>query len=511
MNVFKTWFSNHKEKLFQVAIILVIVFGIIIRASKYLPAWSMRGDELAVTLNLINRSAIHLMTQPLDYEQAAPFGFLLTTKALLSLFGRSEYVLRLMAFLSGCISLILMNILLAKTGGRYGNVFGLSAFAVSHYLIYYSAELKQYSSDVLICLLLIWFFQKHLFKETKERDFWELGVTGTLALCFSHPALFVLIAIGFTLLLHYRKDKRKLVWIAAIGMVWAGVFLAIYLVLLRHQTTSTYLIEFWGNLASYMPIPPWRDFVWFPVAITHLFSNLGGLSGGFLVLAAIYLFGLWIFLRERNWQWVMVLTIPIAINMFVSGFQKFPFHGRLIIYLLPLVYLVFAKGIDGLISLIRNRLAAVSVFFALSAFFLRPAIPTANTYLLTRSYLQDDIKPVLSFISDNQQNDDLIYLHHSTAQQFDYYAPSYGLESLNAIEGPDYSRNAKKYVRELSSLPQGQRIWFLFSFIGEARINKREKQDEREYILNYLMENGTLLDEYYSTNDASSAHLFILK
>src|SRR5215211_7462888 len=166
MNVFGAWLSNHKEKLFQVAIILIIAFGITLRASKYLPAWSMRGDELAVTFNLISRSAIRLMVQPLAYEQAAPFGFLLASKVLLSLFGRSEYVLRLIAFLSGCISLLLMHRLLAKTGGKYGHVFALSAFAVSHYLIYYSSELKQYSSDVWICLVMVWFFQRHLSSET---------------------------------------------------------------------------------------------------------------------------------------------------------------------------------------------------------------------------------------------------------------------------------------------------------------------------------------------------------
>src|SRR5512135_2026571 len=108
MRIYQALPHNQKERFFQIAILIIIVFGIILRASKYLPAWSMRGDELAVTLNLINRSPIELATKPLDYEQAAPFGFLLLTKALMIIFGKSEYVLRLVSFIAGCVSLVLM-------------------------------------------------------------------------------------------------------------------------------------------------------------------------------------------------------------------------------------------------------------------------------------------------------------------------------------------------------------------------------------------------------------------
>jgi hypothetical protein len=76
---------------------------------------------------------------------------------------------------------------------------------------------------------------------------------------------------------------------------------------------------------------------------------------------------------------------------------------------------------------------------------------------------------------------------------------------------PIISGDATKYQEELSSLPRGQRIWFLFSFVHETRVRKGVKRDERKYMLNYLQDNGTLLEEFYSRNNASSAHLFVLK
>ncbi len=510
-NISNTPLRNRKDWLFPAAIIAIIGMGIILRASKYLPGWSMRGDELSLTLNLINRSALELITKPLDSEQVAPIGFLLLEKLLLTPFGGSDYLFRLPALLAGCISIALMYDLLVKTGGKYGAVFGLSAFAFGNYLIYYSSELKQYETDVLISLILALLFHNHLIRETSKKDFLALGAFGALAICFSHPALFVVIAIGLILLAHYRKDRQKLMWISIIGIIWAGIFLTIYLVLLRYQTRSEYLITFWGNLLSYMPMPPWRDLDWFPKALDGLFFVVAGLSSGLILVIPLYILGLWGFLRENNWQWAAVLTIPVGLNMIASGFQKFPFHGRLILYLLPLVFVMLGKGIDALIEKIPNRAVANLVFLGLVLLLLKSAVPTGNTYLVTQSYVTDDMKPVLSFMQENMQQNDMAYLYHYAGGTYTYYAPSYNLENLKVVHGQNYSKNAKRYQNELSSLPRGRRIWFVFSFVGQAKVSKSEKQDEREYILNYLEQNGILINEFYSTNHASSAHLIILE
>jgi hypothetical protein len=500
-----------REKFFQIAIIAIIAFGIVLRAAKYLPAFSMRGDELAITLNLIHRSPFDLLTKPLDFEQAAPFGFVLAVKTLITLFGQSEYVLRLIAFGSGCASLILMHNLLTKTGGQYGDIFALAAFAFGNYLIYYSAELKQYSSDVLICLTLLFVFYRHVTKETKADDFVLLAVLGVLALCFSYPALFVLAGVGITLFLYHWNDKRNLLRTTLMGSIWAGTFLAIYFLLLRHQTGDTYLITFWDNLLSFMPMPPWRDLAWFPKAANGLFFVVAGLSSHLILVMPLYILGLWGFWQEKKLPWILVLTIPVVLNVIVSGFQKYPFHGRLILYLLPLVLIVLGKGIDLWIGLIRNQALANIVFGVLLILLLTQAVPTTNSYLFTRSYLQDDLKPVLSYVRDNKQDGDLSYLYHYIIEPYEYYAATYGLENLPSVPGQDNSSEAKKYWEELSSLPRGERIWFVFSFVHEGKMRKGVKQDERELILKYLRENGTLVDEFYSTSHVSSAHLFILK
>jgi hypothetical protein len=502
---------DQANRFFHIAIGVILVLGILLRASKYLPAFSMRGDELAVTLNLVNRSTLDLMTKPLDYEQAAPFGFILVMKALITIAGQSEYVLRLVAFLAGCASLILMQSLLTKTVGRPGNLFALLAFAFGSYLIYYSSELKQYSTDVLFTLVLLLTFHKHLSRESTLKDWLILAGLGAVALCFAYPALFVTAAVGITLLLHYRRDRQQRRWIILTGMLWAGIFLALYLTLLRHQTQDRYLITFWDHLLSFMPMPPWRELSWFPKAAEGLFFVVAGLSSPLILIVPLYLLGLWGFWREENWQWALVLTIPVGLNLLASGFEKYPFHGRLILYLLPLVFIALGKGLDILVQRIPNRVLANTVFVVLLILLLRPIISTTNSYLFTRDYLQDDLKPVLSFVGTRKQDDDLVYVYHYIEQPYDFYAATYHLDGLPFVVGQNNSGDATKYQEELSSLPRGQRIWFLFSFVHETRVRKGVKRDERKYMLNYLQDNGTLLEEFYSRNNASSAHLFVLK
>jgi len=131
---------------------MIICFGIVLRLRQYLFNRSLWLDEALLTLNIISRSFLELL-QPLDYRQGAPIGFLFLEKLAVQLFGNSEYVLRLFPFLCGIISLFLFY----KVATHYINIkavlIALGLFAISGWLVYYSSEVKQYSSDVAIVLL----------------------------------------------------------------------------------------------------------------------------------------------------------------------------------------------------------------------------------------------------------------------------------------------------------------------------------------------------------------------
>ena len=132
---------------------LIIAFGIAMRLIQYLANRSLWADEAVLALNIVNRSYLELL-QPLDYDQGAPIGFLMVEKLAVQILGNNEYALRLFPFVCGIGSLFLFYELGKKLIPKSAVIISLALFASLQYLVYYSAELKQYSSDVAIALFL---------------------------------------------------------------------------------------------------------------------------------------------------------------------------------------------------------------------------------------------------------------------------------------------------------------------------------------------------------------------
>lgn len=112
----------------------------------------------------------------------------------------------------------------------------LALFAIFPSLIYYSSEVKQYSSDVMFALLL-------LYLGTRGRAM-LLGVFGAVAVWFSHPAIFVLAGLGVVIML--RGWKYALPFLLP-----AASFLLCYSTVLRKLSQDAELLVYWQP--NFMP------------------------------------------------------------------------------------------------------------------------------------------------------------------------------------------------------------------------------------------------------------------
>jgi len=163
--------QEKSEIIFKLALGFLIILGIILRARHYLAGRSLWLDEAMLAINIINHSFFGLTQQPLEYDQGAPIGFVFALKGITLLLGDSEYAFRLFSLLAGCLSLILMAFLAKKQLKKAGALVALALFASTNYLIYYSAETKQYMGDVLATLILLLLFTKLLEPEPTSKDF----------------------------------------------------------------------------------------------------------------------------------------------------------------------------------------------------------------------------------------------------------------------------------------------------------------------------------------------------
>src|SRR5262245_428137 len=85
--------------------IVLLIIGVALRTIQYLGAVSLWHDELALALNIQKYRLSELLTQPLDYKQVAPIGFVGSVKLATEIFGLNEYGLRFISWLFGLASI----------------------------------------------------------------------------------------------------------------------------------------------------------------------------------------------------------------------------------------------------------------------------------------------------------------------------------------------------------------------------------------------------------------------
>ena len=124
------------------------VVGAALRVLHYLQNPGLSLDETFLALNVLERSPADLL-KTLDFNQAAPLGYLTIVKGSSALLGGGEYALRLPALLASLGSIVLFAVASRRLLPPVGAIVATAVFALFDPLIYYSAAAKPYAFDVL--------------------------------------------------------------------------------------------------------------------------------------------------------------------------------------------------------------------------------------------------------------------------------------------------------------------------------------------------------------------------
>ena len=60
-------------------------------------------------------------------------------------------------------------------------------------------------------------------------------------------------------------------------------------------------------------------------------------------------------MARRSWAMYLLLVLPIAMALVAAGYKKYPFHGRLMLELVPALFLLIAEGTEWLGRRDRTR------------------------------------------------------------------------------------------------------------------------------------------------------------
>jgi hypothetical protein len=489
----------------KIAAGLLILLGAVLRLRQYLTGRSLWADEAMLALNIVDRGFGGLF-RPLDYDQGAPLGFLLAVKIVNTILGRHEFALRLFPFLVGLLSLWLFYLLLKRITSGAGLLAALALFAFNPRLIYYSSEVKQYILDVAVIIALL-LAASPLFSASRQKKVYAwLAVAGLAALWFSHPALFVLAGIGLSLaiLALMRRDYPALRAVTGIGVLWALEVGFLYLLILRDLSQNAYMREYWRG--AFFPMPPWSEPGWLAKAFDENIGLQFGIPYGVFVVVLLMLAG-WAILWFRQRGYAMAFAGILLVTLTASALGLYPVFERMILFFLPIGFALVGKAVEAIYRRWEKyRVVAPLAVLLLTGYLLYGPLATSVANFIEPKYFEH-IRPSMDTLRAAWRGGDALYVSNGALPAFRFYASFYGLEDVPYTYGEreDYN-DSQLLISRLDSLEGQRRVWVLLSHVYE-----RDGFNEREFILNYLNENGEKRREFRLPGTSVFLYLYDLQ
>lgn len=480
---------------------LVAGLGAILRLWQYMINRSLWIDEAAIALNVLSRS-FKGFSGPLDYSQLSPIGFLSIEKVAVILFGINEYALRLWPLVAGLLALALFPLVARRCCGFRATLAAVVFFTVSDRMIYYSSEVKPYSLDVAFTLaifLLVLSIKQDGFTKFKML---VLSAVGVVAVWLSYTALFTLpiAAIVTGLLIYERKGREIFGWFIAVCIAWLVSIALCYWLSLPQFAVIPYQVSVSQFALAPFPFSSLIDFAWYFKILPALMENPGGFAFRGLALFAA-LIGVMSMLREKKFKTLILLLGPVFFAFAASGLNRYPIHGRFMLFAVPSALILVAEGID---TFMRDpgRLVKTGGVVLICLLILSPLWVSLKSFYRPRSGPcgPAETRSVIEYLNVRREPEDVIYAHHGAKLASKYYL--YGRD-ISIIEGIPSWESSREYIDKIENLRGERRVWFLFasshSWLGI---------DEERFFTDYLNQIGELKDSYKSPG--SSAYLYDL-
>lgn len=482
--------KTRRPSWWLILVLCVLLAGAALRLYHYFVNRSLWLDEAMLALNIIRRTPAELL-QPLDYAQGAPLGFLLAQKLMVFLLGTGEMALRAVPLAVSIAALPLYYWQARRYGQRSTALLALLLFSLSVLLIYYASEAKQYTSDVFFCVLL--FATGRDLLEPKPKALTRFALAGVAAVCFSHPAIFVI--AGF-LLVAGSKQLAKRQWqhllrLLAVGATTGTAFVSMYLLSLRGLAANNVLLDFWDF--AFMPMPPWSDWHWFVLTFDGFMENPIGLT--FWLYKVLLLIGV-ASLFWRRADYGAVYLLPFAFTLAASALHLYPFAGRLILFLTPPALYLLAEGATWSVERVppvKWRGEPVARWGAWGAVTVACLLPFVRTdwERLQWPYVRENLRPALAYIAERRQDGDSFYAYKTVAPTLEYYGKAFGIDPAEVTLGTYYGQFADTGLAEVEALQEHKRVWVVI-----ARPYRGSGNDDEAAIVARLDELGRQEDRY---------------
>ena len=507
-----------------------VALGVALRLLQYGIPRSLWFDEARNAAEILKDH--WLMMLPPHSAQPTPFGFLNVERAFVAVLGEGELALRLFPLFAGIAALCLAATLAHRVLRGWAAPFAVALLALSGPAIYFSTEVKQYSSDLLAGLLVAHWFTVHE-SPPKPRQVALFALFGAIAVWISYTSIFFLAVAGTMLIagpLRVR-DWRGTALYAGMGLAWLASFALHYQFAIAHWSETRWLTAFWSAGFPREGEGIHALLGWSLAALIAVFENPLGVTFGGRASACIagLLFALGVAralgvvgtLRGHDvGNRVLILLAGVFALAFACALLHiYPFKARLLLFLLPSMAFLVAHGMEWLVrtalawsaglrsSVIAAAIATAAMLLAGDAWSalrllkLEPLHRQGTVNLVrAKGALKsfEGVSEVARYVARNHEPGDVVYLYYSAEPGWAYYARQLGLRA-QTITGVRSQGDYRGYASDLDALRGNARVWIVFSHTVDA---------EKQFFVRHLENRGQRLDHY--RRPRADAYLFDL-
>ncbi|WP_170110704.1 glycosyltransferase family 39 protein [Flavilitoribacter nigricans] len=458
----------------------VLFLGLLLRLVVYLQNRSLFLDEANLARNIAEISLADCFA-PLRYQQYAPPLFLVLEKINFLLAGASEYSLRFWPLIMGGLALLILYDLLRQLSEKsWAGLFVFYLFACSQVFIRYSAELKQYSTDMAVTSTLVWLALRYRPTTGKRIALWILA--GSLAIWLSMPSVFVLTGVGLYFGYLGLKDQQNIPVAALllIGTIWLLNFGLYFWLILANDLQKPDLLSY--HQPYFWPLLPTSGADW--ARLSGLAQSLlGTLSGHTFPAIVLSLSGLvagTIYLGKKRPALLWLLIGPIVACLIASGLGRYSLIERLTLFLMPLPGVLLAFGLNFLVQYVGRWGQLVLLIFGLLILPLRK-----GPEYLVYPFRYEEMRSLLAELREQLRAGDLLWIDLYAYPAFYWYtqhAPEAASLRPEQISGSVVHQWDGDPWEELSGqITADGRVWMIFSHLVSDR-NRREMREDLESV-----------------------------
>lgn len=393
--------------------------------------------------------------------------FALALRAAGAVVGHSAAGMRALPVLASIAAVPLGFVIGRRAGGTWAGLGAALLFAATPTTLLHGQELKQYSTDIAVVLVLLAAASGVAARPRSAGAWGALAIAESLAPGLAYPTALVLPGIALATLGVCRDNADRVRWLAA-HAASALAALAWYVLVIGPQRDRPLVAAYWAADFPPMEGVPGAGWVWAQVldVVRYCSAEPPRLA---LLLAVCG------FLVSARWLGLAALG-TVATSIAAAAWRVYPLSGgRTSVFLLPFLYLGIAGALGAGAALARRRDAhtfatgavAVVAAFVLGGMALRGVrAPQAGL-------VYEETAPLIATLEAERQPNDKIYVYDGAVQAFRFHHPA---PDPAVTLGGSHRNDERAYAAELRPLlVPGQRLWILFAHVHVPKSGKPER------------------------------------